>query len=111
MLAPLLFNVCTNDQPRSEGTLRFIYADEATQDNGFSIVEERLSNALNELTPYYEDNHLRANPSKTQVCAFHLRNREVKRQLNVTWSGTRLENCDHPVYLGVTLLFFFLFFL
>ena len=48
-------------------------------------------------------NHLRANPSKTQVCAFHLRNREAKRQLQVTWSGTALEHCEHPVYLGVTL--------
>ena len=64
---------------------------------------ERLSNALDDLTPYYRENHLRANPSKTQVCAFHLRNREAKRQLNVSWSGTALETCQHPVYLGVTL--------
>ncbi|KAJ4918422.1 hypothetical protein JOQ06_004167 [Pogonophryne albipinna] len=49
------------------------------------------------------ENHLRANPSKTQVCAFHLRNREAKRQLKVSWSGTSLEHCEHPVYLGVTL--------
>ncbi|KAI4786840.1 hypothetical protein KUCAC02_036858, partial [Chaenocephalus aceratus] len=56
-----------------------------------------------EPTPYYEENHLRANPSKTQVCAFHLRNREAKRQLKVSWSGTSLEHCEHPVYLGVTL--------
>ena len=106
VLAPLLFNIYTNDQPRSEGTSRFIYADDlsvAAQDSEFSVVEERLSNALKELTPYYEQNHLRANPSKTQVCAFHLRNREANRQLNINWSGTPLENCDHPVYLGVTL--------
>ena len=37
------------------------------------------------------------------MCAFHLRNREAKRTLNVTWSGTTLENCDQPVYIGVTL--------
>ena len=67
VLAPLLFNIYTNDQPRSEGTSRFIYADDlgvATQDSDFSTIEERLSNALNELTPYFEENHLRANPSK-----------------------------------------------
>ena len=77
VLAPLLFNIYTNDQPRSEGTSRFIYADDlgvAAQDSDFSTVEERLSNALNELTPYYEEKHLRANPSKVQVCAFHMRN-------------------------------------
>ena len=106
VLAPLLFKIYTNDQPRSEGTCRFIYADDlalAAQDREFGIVEERLSNALDELTPYYEENHLRAHPSKTQVCAFYLRNREANRTLNVSWSGTLLENCNHPVYLGVTL--------
>ena len=34
------------------------------------------------------------------MCAFHIRNREAKCQLKVTWSGTTLENCEHPVYLG-----------
>ena len=106
MLAPLLFNIYTNDQTRSEGTRCFIYADDlalAAQDREFGIVKERLSNTLDELTPYYEENHLRANPSKTQVCAFHLRNREANHKLNVSWSGTLLGNCNHPVYLGVTL--------
>ena len=106
VLAPLLFNIYTNDQPRTEGTCRFIYADDlgvSAQHSDFKVVEDRLSMALDELTPYYEANHLRANPSKTQVCAFHLRNREAKRQLQVTWSGTALEHCEHPVYLGVTL--------
>lgn len=106
VLAPLLFNIYTNDQPKSADTRRFIYADDlgiGAQATDFKVVEDRLSNALAELTPYYEENHLRANPSKTQVCAFHLRNREAKRQLKVSWSGTSLEHCEHPVYLGVTL--------
>ena len=86
--------------------LNMIYADDlalASQDWEFAAVEESLSNALDELTPYYEENHLRANPSKTQVCAFHLRNREANRKLNVSWSGSPLEHCNNPVYLGVTL--------
>lgn len=106
VLAPLLFNIYTNDQPNSVDTRRFIYADDlgiGAQDADFKVVEERLSNALAELTPYYEENHLRANPSKTQVCAFHLRNREAKRQLQVDWSGIPLEHCEYPIYLGVTL--------
>ena len=106
VLAPLLFNIYTNDQPRSEGIRRFIYADDlglAAQDREFGIVEERLSNALDKLTPYYEENHLHANASKTQVCAFHLRNQDANRKLNVSWSGTLLGKCNHPVYLGVTL--------
>ena len=106
MLAPLLFNIYTNDQPGSDDACRFLYADDlgaAAQDTDFSVVEKRLTNFLDQLTPYYEENHLRANPSKTQVCAFHLRNREANRQLQVTWSGTPLEHCEYPVYLGVTL--------
>ena len=102
----LLFNIYTNDQPRGKDTAHFIYADDlgiGAQDADFTVVEERLSAALEELTPYYSDNHLRANPSKTQVCAFHLRNKETKRKLKVHWSGTLLEHCDYPVYLGVTL--------
>ena len=55
------------------------------------------------LTTYYDTNQLRANPSKTQVCAFHLRNREAKRELNVVWNGTRLSNTTTPVYLGIHL--------
>ena len=96
----------TNDQPRTEGTCCFIYADElgvSAQRSDFKVVDYRLSVPLEELTPYYEANHIRANPSKTQVCAFHLRNREAKRQLQVTWPGTGLEHCEHPVYLGATL--------
>ena len=68
VIAPVLCNIYTYDQPRNEGTSRFIYADEfgvGAQDADFTVVEERLSNALNDLTPYYEANHLRANPSKT----------------------------------------------
>ena len=35
--------------------------------------------------------------------AFHLRNREAKRSLQVSWNGVDLENTDTPKYLGVTL--------
>ena len=37
------------------------------------------------------------------MCAFHLRNREAKRQLKVNWSGTTLDHCETHVCLGVTL--------
>ena len=109
VLAPSPFNIYTNDQPKSVGTRRFINADDlavAAQDDEFSDVEERLSNALDDLTPYYKENHLRANQSKTQVCAFHLRNRKAKRQLYVSWFGTALETCQRPVYLEQVLIYF-----
>ena len=55
------------------------------------------------MSAYYLNNHLRPNPGKTQICSFHLKNREAKRELDVTWDGIKLENHQHPVYLGVNL--------
>ncbi|KAI4822744.1 hypothetical protein KUCAC02_008273 [Chaenocephalus aceratus] len=86
--------IYTNDQPKSVDTRRFIYADDlgiGAQAADLKTVEDRLSNALAELTPYYEENHLRANPSKTLVCAFHLRNREAKRQLKTHTEKTKCK--------------------
>ena len=42
-------------------------------------------------------------PKKTEVTAFHLRNKEAKRSLKVVWNKTQLENTTHPKYPGVTL--------
>ena len=66
-------------------------------------VEHTIGDALDELTTYYRSNSLRANPDKTQVTAFRLKNREAKRTLEVKWNNTDLENTPHPKYLGVTL--------
>ena len=63
-------------------------------------METTLTSALDNLTSYYSDNQLKANPAKTQVSLFHLSNHEAGRQLSLTWNGTQ---CQHPVYLGVTL--------
>ena len=106
VLAPMLFNIYTNDQPVHADTRSFIYADElciASQGNDFNNIEVSPTSALSTVTTYYDTNQLRANPSKTQVCAFHLRNREAKRELNVMWNGTRLSNTTTPVYLGIHL--------
>ena len=106
VLAPMLFNIYTNDQPIHPDTRSFIYADDlriASQGNDFNYIEASLTSALRTTTTYYDTNQLRANPSKTQVCAFHLRNREAKREMNVVWNGTRLSNTATPVYLGIHL--------
>ena len=69
----------------------------------FTDVETTIGDALDELTQYYRSNSLRANPDKTQVTTFHMRNKEANRSLKVEWNRTKLENTPHPKYLGVTL--------
>ena len=71
------------------------------QKNG--LPQSTLSAALDSIGDYYEKNHLRANPDKTQTCVFHLRNRKANRQLNISWCGEKLEHTPSPIYLGVTL--------
>ena len=106
VLPPLLFNIYTNDQPLPPECHRFIYADDlciTTQQADFQNIEPALESALQEMSTYYNKNHLKPNPSKTQLCSFHLRNRDAKKELSVTWDGHKLSNHTHPVYLGVTL--------
>ena len=107
VLAPLLFNIYTNDQPIHLGTRSFVYADDlavTAQSTYFAPVEETLTSAgLDGLSECYATNQLRANPPKTQVSLFHLRNRECGKQLNISWNGVKLTHCNLPVYLGVKL--------
>ena len=93
VLSPTLFNIYTNDQPILDGTRSFIYADDlcvTAQYPTFQEVEQQIEEALGELTHYYRSNSLRANPDKTQVTAIHLRNREAKRSLQVSWTWRTL---------------------
>ncbi|GFS10999.1 retrovirus-related Pol polyprotein from type-1 retrotransposable element R1 [Elysia marginata] len=106
VLAPTLFNIYTNDQPEFDLTRRFIYADDlclATQSTSFNAIETRLTDALSSLTNYYTENSLNANPSKTQVCAFHLNNHQTNTKLEITWKDQPLKYDEYPVYLGVFL--------
>ena len=86
--------------------VHIIYADDlciTTQQSDFQHVEQTLELALDEMSTYYSSNHLKPNPAKTQICCFHLRNRDAKRKLDVTWNGLELDHYPNPIYLGVTL--------
>ena len=106
VLAPLLFNIYTNDQPLPTDCSRFICADDlciTTQHSDFQHVEQTLELALDEIFINYSRNHLKPNPTKTHICCFHLRNRDAKHKLSVTWNGLELEHYPNSIYLGVTL--------
>ena len=81
VLAPMLFNIYTNDQSVHADTRSFIHTDDlciASQGNGFNNIEASLGSSLSDMTTYYQKKQLRANLSKTHVCVFHQRNREAK---------------------------------
>lgn len=106
VLAPILFNVYTNDQPILENTRHFLYADDlaiTAQGNTFSEVEQTLTLALMKLNSYYIQNSLKPNPTKTQVSAFHLNNKQAKKELKIQWRDINLEHTQTPTYLGVIL--------
>ena len=70
---------------------RFTYADDlciTTQQNDFQHVEHTLDTR---------------HPAKTHICCFHLRNRDAKRKLDVTWNALELDHYPTPIYLEVTL--------
>ena len=99
-----VFNVYKNEQHVHNET--HSYDDDlciATQRSTFEQTETIVTEALHNLGEYYERNHLRANPDKTQTCAIHLKNREASRKLNITWYNKHLEHIPNPVYLGVIL--------
>ena len=82
VLSPILFNIYINDQPLHDGTCSFIYTDDLCVTSPYSLfteVERTIGDAMYTLTQYYRSNSLRDNPDKTQVTAFHLRNKETNR--------------------------------
>ena len=91
VLAPLLYNIYTNDFHTT------------CQDTCFDQVEETFSNEPNQLKKYYKINKLGANPLKTQICDFHPKNRYAKKKLNIIWDGQQLQHCNNSPYLSVTL--------
>ena len=103
VLAPLFFHIHTNDQPIHRAR---VYVDNiavTTHNPEFAPIEVTLTSALVGLSEYYTTNQLRANPTKTQISLFHLRNRECDKQLNITLNGVNLAHCNLPVYISVTL--------
>ena len=83
-----------------------IYADDlciATQRSTFEKTETILTESLYKLSEYYERKHWCANPDKTHICAFHLKNQDASRKFNIAWYNKHLEHIPNPVYMGVNL--------
>ena len=105
VLVPLLFNIYTYDVP-SITSKKFAYADDLAvlhTAGDWKELERTLSQDMTTLSKYLQTWRLKLSHTKTVMAAFHLHNREAKRELKVCNIGKTLPFCPVPTYLGVKL--------
>jgi len=105
VLAPVLFNLHSNDLPVTRGR-KFIYADDiclAVQGQYFSKLERSLSSDMAQMSHFCRQWRLKPSASKTISSVFHLHSTSATRELSVYLDGLRLRHECYPTYLGLTL--------
>ena len=86
VLAPLLFNIYTYDLPSmiSRKSSKSFQFPEVLQSSGsWKDLEGTLSQDMSSLSAYFQTWRLKLSHTKTVTAAFHLNNREAKRELMV----------------------------
>ena len=105
VLAPLLCNIYTYDLPAMISR-KFAYADDLAllhSSGNWKDLEGTLSQDMSTLLAYLQTWRLKLSHTKTVTAAFHLNNREAKRELKVYNNDRRLSFCPTPTYLGIKL--------
>ena len=85
---------------------KFAYADDLAllhSSGNWKDLEETLSQDMSTLTAYLQTWRLKLSHTKTFTAAFHLNNREAKREPKVYNNNRLLSFCLTPTYLGVKL--------
>ena len=85
---------------------KFVYADDLAllhSSGNWKELEGTLSQDMFTLLAYLQTWRLKLSHTKTVTAAFHLNNREAKRELKVYNNGRLLPFCPTPTYLGVKL--------
>ncbi|KAL4119302.1 hypothetical protein QTP88_012127 [Uroleucon formosanum] len=110
--SPARFSSCTNpihlylhDIPKTKG-LMFQYADDIAivhQSRELKDGSNTLNDDLATLGDYFYKWRLKPNPTKTEVCAFHLNNKQAYEELEVVFNGVQVQHSFKPKYLGITL--------
>ena len=102
VLPPLHFNIYTYDIP-SITSKKFAYADDLAilrTSGDWKELERTLNQDMTTLSEYLQTWRLKLSHTKTVTAAFHLHNREAKRELKVC---TTVPFCPVTTYLGVKL--------
>ena len=105
VLAHPLFNIYVYDLP-STISRRYAYADDLAllySSDDWKDLEGVLSQDMTTISTYLQTWGLQLSHTKTMTTAFHLNNREAKRELNIYNNGKRLPFCPVRTYLGVKL--------
>ena len=101
VLAPLLFNIYTYDLP-SMIFRKFAYADDLAllhSSGNWKDLKRTFSQDMSTLSSYLQTWRLKLSHTKTVTAAFHLNNREAKRELKVYNNDKLLLFCPTPTYL------------
>ena len=101
----LLFNIYTYDL-FSMISRKFAYADDLAllhSSGNWKDLEGTLSQDIYILSAYLQTWRLKLSHTNTVTAAFHLNNREAKRELKVYNNDGLLPFCPIPTYLGVKL--------
>ena len=105
VLASLFFNIYIYDL-LSITSKKYAYADDLAilhASGDWKVLERTSSEDLTTLSAYLQTWRLKLSHAKTVTAAFHLHNREVKRELKFKNNGKVLPFCPVPTYLGVRL--------
>ena len=104
-LALLLFNIYTYNLP-SMISRKFAYADDLAllhSSENWKDLEGTLIQDISTLSAYLQTCRLKLSHTKAVTAAFHLKNREAKRELKVYSNDRLLPFCPIPAYFGVKL--------
>ena len=105
VLAPFLFNIYITDLPTTISR-KYAYADDLAimhADGDWQAVEGVLMKDMATVGGYLQTWKLKLSTTKTVSTAFHLNNKEAKREPKVKYNNETLPFCSQPKYLGVTL--------
>ncbi|KAJ3591985.1 hypothetical protein NHX12_007115 [Muraenolepis orangiensis] len=94
VLSPLLFNIYIHDLPETTSR-QYGYADDLAimlRRTSWSAVEQGLNQDMGILAAYLRKWRLQLSTGKTVSAAYHLCNREAKRELSVSVDNKRLEH-------------------
>jgi len=104
VLAPLLFNIYI--WPSNHLSRKYAYADDLAimiADGDWQAVKGVLSKDMATIGQYPQTWKLKLSTTKTVSVAFHLNNKEPKRELTVKYNNETLPFCSETKYPGVTL--------